>query len=197
VTRLIVIICLGLLGTACSPYLGQASTVHPDLVHQERGWILVDNVPLVRQKAEYDCGPAALAMVVSYLRPELANDPFFTRAANTRVSVRDLRDHARALGLSAFVLEGTPEDLVHELQNKRPVIAGIGKPTVQGPVFHYEVVIGFHPKTRRVLMLDPAEGWLQNSFTGFIEEWQATGRVLLVVIPPAPDPAHDIIPNTR
>jgi hypothetical protein len=69
----------------------------------------------------------------------------------------------------------------------RPVIAGIGKPTVQGPVFHYEVVIGFHPETRRVLMLDPAEGWLQNSFAGFIEEWQAAGRVLLVVMPlPAP-----------
>jgi predicted double-glycine peptidase len=177
--------------------LGRASVVHPELVHEERGWIFIDNVPLVRQKAEHDCGPAALAMVVSYLRPELANDPFFTRAANTRVSVRDLRDHARALGLSAFVLEGTPEDLVHEIQNRRPVIAGVGKPTVRGPVFHYEVVIGFHPETRRVLMLDPAEGWLQNSFAGFIEEWQATGRVLLVVIPPAPDPTHDIFVDTR
>jgi ABC-type bacteriocin/lantibiotic exporter with double-glycine peptidase domain len=182
--RLIAFICFGLLCTACSPYMGHASTVQPDLVHQERGWIFVDNVPLVRQRAEHDCGPAALAMVVSYLRPELANDPFFTQAANTRVSVRELRDHARALGLSAFVLEGTPEDLVHELRSRRPVIAGVGKPTVQGPVFHYEVVVGFHPETRRVLMLDPAEGWLQNSFAGFIEEWQATGRVLLVVMPP-------------
>jgi predicted double-glycine peptidase len=182
--RLLTFLALAALCTACSPYTGHASTVHPDLVRNEPGWLVVDQVPLVRQKAEHDCGPAALAMLVTRMRPELASDPFFTHAANAQVSVGDLRDHARQLGFQAFVVEGTVEDLVHELKSGRPVIAGIGKPTVQGRVFHYEVVIGFHAESRRVLMLDPAEGWLQNTFAGFIEEWQATGRVLLIVLPP-------------
>lgn len=190
--RLLPVIAFAALCTACSPYTGHASTVHPELVHREPGWLLVGQVPLVRQKAEYDCGPAALAMVVTSMRPELASDPFFTHAANARVSVGALRDHARKLGFQAFVVEGTVDDLVHEIKSGRPVIAGIGKPTVQDRVFHYQVIVGIHPKSRRVLMLDPAEGWLQNSFAGFIEEWQATGRVLLVVMPPAaaaPEPA--------
>jgi ABC-type bacteriocin/lantibiotic exporter with double-glycine peptidase domain len=172
---------------ACSPYVGSASRVRPEQVRQERDWVLVEHVPTLRQRARHDCGPTALAMVVRYLEPErdLAHDRFFAGLEDRHVAVSELRNHARSLGLTAFVVEGTPDDLLHELHSGRPVIVGVGKPTLQGTVFHYEVVIGYHRRTRRILMIDPAEGWLQNSFEGFVREWQASGRALLVVMPTA------------
>ena len=66
----------------------------------------------------------------------------------------------------------------------------MAKPTVQGAVSHFEVVIGIHPESRRIATFDPAAGWRQNSLLDFMTEWQATGRVLLVVMPRAPAELH-------
>jgi ABC-type bacteriocin/lantibiotic exporter with double-glycine peptidase domain len=167
----------------------------------ERGWLAVSHVPLVRQHGEHDCGAAALAMVIERYRPDLKRDAFFRAPANQRVSAEQLRDHARALGFEAFVVQGTADDLVHELRAGRPVVVGVAKPTVQGPVAHYQVLVGMHAASQRVALLDPAEGWRQNSFAGFLREWQASGNVLLVVIPreaqvaPAPAPAPAPVPE--
>jgi hypothetical protein len=54
---------------------------------------------------------------------------------------------------------------------------------LRSAVSHYEVVIGMHRDSQRVATLDPALGMRQNSFAGFLTEWQATGAVLLVVVP--------------
>jgi predicted double-glycine peptidase len=139
---------------------------------------------LLRQSGDYDCGPTALAMVVTYYEPALRGSPLLAARTDRRASAGDLRDRARALGLPAFVVEGSPEDLVHELESGRPVVVGVAKPTLKGAVSHFEVVVGIHPATRRIATFDPAEGWRQNSLTDFMTEWQATGRVLVVVMPP-------------
>jgi hypothetical protein len=36
-----------------------------------------------------------------------------------------------------------------------------------------------------VATLDPAIGWRRNSVSGFLAEWDPTGRLMLVVSPPA------------
>jgi hypothetical protein len=77
---------------------------------------------------------------------------------------------------------------VHELQNGRPVIVGMAKPTaLQHAVSHFEVVVGMNAGSHRVATFDPAAGWRQNSLIDFMTEWQSTGRVLLVVMPPPAD----------
>jgi ABC-type bacteriocin/lantibiotic exporter with double-glycine peptidase domain len=172
--------------SACSAYTGAARPLRHDAFRQEPGWIFVRHVPLLRQAGDLDCGPTALAMVVDYYRPELRGSPLLAAYPDRRASAGDLRDRARALGLHAFVVDGSPEDLAHELQSGRPVIVGMAKPTVQGAVSHFEVVIGIHPQSRRIATFDPAAGWRQNSLLDFMTEWQATGRVLLVVMPVAP-----------
>lgn len=176
----LVILCLFV--GACG-YTGAARDLNPEVWKHERGWISVDDVPMVLQKADHDCGPAALAMVLAYWHradPSHRLDGF---PPNARVAAAALRDRARTLGLSAFVIEGTLNDIKHELLLKRPVIVGLAKPTTTGPVSHYEVVIGIHPASKRVVTLDPANGLRQNTFDDFAFEWISAGRLLLVVLP--------------
>ena len=49
---------------------------------------------------------------------------------------------------------------------------------------HYEVVVGINAGKRRVLLHDPARGLRQDGFDGFTTEWQAAGKLTLVVAPP-------------
>lgn len=167
-------------------YTGEARELARETLTRERGWLRVDRVPLLRQHGRYDCGPTALAMVLSYWFPNVPAERWTATARDDRKSASELRDRARALGLSSFVVEGTFEDIAYELSRGRPVIVGTAKPTATGAVSHYEVVIGLHLESRRIATLDPGAGLRQNSLLGFLREWQPTGRLLLVVLPAKP-----------
>lgn len=176
------------LGAACSvnAYTGAARELRPETLRTEPGWLVVDGVPLLRQRGEHDCGPAALAMVLGYWHPEVPAARFTSPPTVEQTSARELRNRAYALGLTAFVVEGTLEDIVFELRRKRPVIVGVAKPTVTGGVAHFEVVVGLHVASQRIATLDPGAGLRQNLLADFLREWIPTGRVLLVVLPRAP-----------
>jgi len=176
---------LAMCASACSVYSGDATTLQAAQLRREAGWVYVDGVPELRQAHEQDCGPTALAMELADYRAAEREQVLAALPAERRASVTELRDFAKARGFNAFVVEGKPEDLVFELKQGRPLIVGMAKPTVGGAVAHYEVVIGMHRDSQRVATLDPAAGLRQNSFSGFLSEWQATGRVLLVMIPQA------------
>jgi len=178
-------LCLSIGG--CVGYTGSARDLSPDAWKHEPGWFAVDGVPLFRQRAEHDCGPTALAMVLAYWHVLAPSNPRDDFSANKRVSAGELRDYALARGMSAFVVAGTLLDIEHELKQGRPVIVGVAKPSANGAVAHYEVVVGLHPQTRRIATLDPAVGWQQNSLVGFLNEWVPTGSVLLVVLPAKPE----------
>jgi ABC-type bacteriocin/lantibiotic exporter with double-glycine peptidase domain len=182
---------LALLITCCAGcagfgYTGAARDLSSTAIDSEPGWIAVRGVPLYRQQHQHDCGPTALAMVLRYWDHD-AQVEALLQSRDERRSTADLRSLARDRGFAAFVLEGTVEDLVHEISNGRPVIVGVAKPSVQGRVAHYEVVVGIHPRSQRVATLDPAVGWRQNTYAGFIDEWVTTGRVLIVVLPKKAD----------
>ncbi len=178
-----VVCCAGCAGIG---YTGAARELSSTAVDSEPGWIAVHGVPLYRQQHQHDCGPTALAMVLRYWDHDAHVEALLEQRDDERRSTADLRKLARDRGFAAFVLEGTVEDLVHEISNGRPVIVGVAKPSVNGRVSHYEVVIGIHPASRRIATLDPAEGWRQNTYAGFLDEWLSTGRVLLVVLPEEP-----------
>lgn len=174
---------LAISSSACSVYTGTATTLKPQALHEEPGWVAIDGVPALRQAHELDCGPTALAMVLEFYGAADHAKVLAALPANRRVSAADLRDLAKRFGFDAFVVEGSPDDLVYELKHGRPVIVGVAKPTVREAVAHYEVVVGMNRGGQRVATLDPAVGLRQNTFAGFLAEWQSAGRVLLVVVP--------------
>jgi ABC-type bacteriocin/lantibiotic exporter with double-glycine peptidase domain len=144
----------------------------------------VQGVPIVRQRSQKDCGAAALAAVLEYWGKPTAQERISAAVETSSLGIRagELQRYAESAGLKAFVFNGAFEDLTHELQSGRPAIVGMAKP-IGGDraLAHYEIVVGYHPKTHRVLTIDPAEGLRENTLVGFMTEWQPTERLTLVV----------------
>lgn len=170
-------------GACGNLYTGSATTLKTNELDQESGWVRVDGVPEMLQKHELDCGPTALAMVLAFHGGATQAEVLAALSDEERAQVTQLRDLAKKRGFDSFIMEGKPEDLVYELQHGRPVIVGVAKPTIKSAVAHYEVVVGLHRESQRIATIDPAVGLRQNTFSGFLTEWQGAGRVLLVVIP--------------
>lgn len=173
--------------TAGGCYRGSAHDAELSAIRNDSGWVRVE-VPLVRQSGSKDCGAAALAAVLGYWgRPVEAHeiDRATGRSAGRRVSAGQLASYAKERGLSAFVFYGDFADLAHELDRGRPVIVGVAKQyAAKKALAHYEVVVGYHRASRRILTLDPAHGFRENSMKGFLAEWAPTGRVTLVAFEP-------------
>jgi hypothetical protein len=170
------------IASACAPvYMGKSETLRADAFRTEPGWQAIQGVPELRQQTEVDCGPVALTMVTQYWEP--GSQPLPTALAE-RVSAGDLRDAARANGYRAFLVEGTLNDIQHELAERRPVIVGMAKPTTSGALGHYEVVVGLNEQHQLIATHDPALGPRRYRFEDFLREWINAGRPLLVVIGP-------------
>jgi len=172
--------------TLAGCYHGTARSVSPADLRAEPGWVMVQGVPDVRQESLRDCGPAALAMVLqrwgvpaaSRAEVEQALPPDVTA---TGAAAGALRDLARSRGLRAFLIKGQVEDLMHEVGAGRPVLVGLVQRYGDKALSHYEVVVGYNPVTRRLLLHDPGHGPREDGFDGFGEEWKPTGNLTLVV----------------
>ncbi len=174
---------LVLTSSACSPiYTGRSETLRPDAFRTEVGWTAVQGVPELKQKSEIDCGPVALAMVAQYWEGSSGSSAATETAQ--RASAGELRDQARARGYSAFLVVGTLNDIERELSEQRPMIVGMAKPTTEGALGHYEVVVGMHRDRQLIATLDPALGRRQYTFDNFLREWIGAGRPLLVLLGP-------------
>jgi ABC-type bacteriocin/lantibiotic exporter with double-glycine peptidase domain len=187
---------LGLLvfgATACSTR-GTTPSFDPEELRSSPGWIAVNGVPVSRQTGESDSGIAALTMIFGYWGiDEWSRDRVATACpviAHHGNRARDLRACAREAGLDAHLVHGAWEDLVHELRAGRPVIVGLVKSYRKGPMMHYEVVVAVHPHQHRIVTLDPAHGWRENTAHAFLVEWEASTGLLLVfqANPPVPVP---------
>lgn len=172
---------LGGLG-GCASYTGSARTITPAAL-EEPGWLRVRGVTFLPQRAESDCGAAAIGMVVGFWTrtPPDAIAADLRPAPPTGLEAARLRDTARARDLAAFVIAAQVADLEHELAAGRPVLVGMQKPQRRGTLAHYEVVVAYHRARRLVVTLDPAEGLRQNTLDGFLAEWEGAGRLAVIV----------------
>jgi ABC-type bacteriocin/lantibiotic exporter with double-glycine peptidase domain len=167
----------------CSTYTGKARDFSPARLATEPGWIAARGVPLHRQRHEADCGASAVAMVIAHWTrgdPEaIAGE--LRPAPERGLAAGRLRDHARRRGLAAFLVRGEVADLVREIGAGRPVLVGLVKPSGPRALTHYEVVVAVHRQRRLIVTLDPAEGWRENSVASFLDEWNPSGRLAMVV----------------
>ena len=164
-------------------YTGEAKDFDPSELTASPGWISVPEVPLALQKSTEDCGTAALSMILDYWHIPMTPEEWESSdllLAGKGSRARDLRDLARQKGLQAFLIHGRWEDLRNEVDRGHPVIVGLVKPANSGAVTHYEVVVAVHPERQIVVTHDPANGWRQNSVSGFRKEWDPAGYLTLV-----------------
>lgn len=175
--------------SGCYSYTGGARGVDPKTISIDDGWIVAEETPLVRQRGPIDCGPAALAMMAGRWNVALSVEgavAALPKPAPEGASLGDLRDLARAKGLSAFAISGDHATLIHELRAGRPVLLGLYAPYGQKYVqSHYEVLVATRPQASEYVTLDPARGWRVRSWKDLDAEWKKAGRPALVVLGPS------------
>ncbi|MFO0745101.1 MAG: cysteine peptidase family C39 domain-containing protein [Myxococcota bacterium] len=184
---------LGAAASGCAHYVGRAKPIAASAVDAHAGWVVAAPTPTVRQRGLSDCGLAALAMVAGrWGMPLTLEEAGRGVPAPTSAGLRlaDLRDAARARGLTAFAIQADRATLLHELGLGRPVIVGLLRPySARKAISHYEVVVAMRPDDGSVATIDPAgEGdgaWLTRRWSDLEAEWKPAGRPALVVLGPA------------
>jgi len=183
------LLALGAAG-GCASYRGSSHEVSAAVLEKQPGWVRLDKVELVHQQGIKDCGSAALSTVLEYFEPNghgldrKSIEGTLREKPGDGLSAGQLRDYAKARGFDAFVIQGTLDDLQHEIDEGRPVIVGVHKPLSNKEVLaHYEVVVGYHPDRGDMLTLDPSLGLRRFDRDGFLAEWKSAGMVTLVVMP--------------
>lgn len=161
---------------------------------------MVSNFPLVRQQKHDDCGAAALASVLRFWGREASPESITATVGrkNSRLRAGDMAAYARKNGLRSFVFFGTMADVEYELKRGRPVIVGLGKRIDDKKALsHYEVVVGYEPQQKLVMLLDPGRGWQVDSVEGFAEEWSRSKGVTIVMFAPegSEEPASSEAPG--
>jgi ABC-type bacteriocin/lantibiotic exporter with double-glycine peptidase domain len=178
--------------TGCASLGGRSRTFDESRLDHAEGWTVAASTPAVLQVGSKDCGAAALAMVAGRWRVPLslegattaldgiAASPPGSRADGARLG--DLRDVARAHGLTAYAVKGDRDMLLYELRTGRPVVVGVLIPHSMGRArSHYEVVVAWNADDDQYVTIDPARGWRVRSWTELDAEWLPAGRPALVV----------------
>src|SRR5687767_205942 len=107
---------VALLGTGCRlSYTGGAKPVNA--AQLDEGWLRAAATPVVKQRAQTDCGLAALAMVAGAWGKQVTVDELRRDVKMTPKGVKlgALRDVARARGFEAYAISGKHDDLRREL----------------------------------------------------------------------------------
>jgi len=148
---------------------------------------LITTVPFIPQE-EYQCGPAALAMVLQYYGAAVHPDEI-TRALYLP-SVRgtlnlDLEFYARRLGFQARSFAGTLDRVKDELRHGHPLIVfqDLGGPL--DPVPHFAVLVGYDERRQAVVLHSGTTAYHVLSYADFERTW-ARRRAWTLLITPGP-----------
>jgi predicted double-glycine peptidase len=175
---------IAVVGTGCASFRGSAPTATSSA--QTERWTKLQNFPLVLQEKGDDCGAAALSAVVRYWGYPASAQSIEASLGreDRRLQAADMEAYARSVGLRSYVFYGTMKDVVHELERGRPVVVGLGKMIEEKKALsHYEVVVGYEPEKKQVLLLDPGRGFQVVSLDSFAREWAVSKGVTMVAMP--------------
>lgn len=115
---------------------------------------------IIKQKYDYDCGPASLAMVFCY-NNTCQEYPDLLKMAGAKRGTDNLRmkELAEEIGFKTKMKENAEiEDIKKFIEKKIPVIVNYIEPTMN--IGHYSVVVGINEKLI-----------LANTDNGEEEEW--------------------------
>jgi len=163
-------------------------------------------IPLtpIAQPDRLGCGYACMTTVALYLgvpQEKVASDNITRTYATRPLSSLHLVKMATDLGLVAFAIPGTPDDLKDNLSKGRPVItlltrrprtasfpSGMWAAETENSALggaHWVVVVGITPKDE-VILYDPSQGHLIMPMKAFLQSWEKERRVCVVTGVPPP-----------
>lgn len=151
----------------------------------------LDAVPFYPQD-EYQCGPAALAMVLGAtgrsVEPEMLRPQLYLPGRYGSLQV-EMLGAARRNGLVAVELSSGLSGLLVELAAGNPVIVLQNLAFDWSPVWHYAVAIGFDLDAQRILLRSGGERRLVMRLGSFERSWGRGDHWAMLALPPQRAPA--------
>jgi tetratricopeptide (TPR) repeat protein len=158
------------------PALAQGLTPHAQ----------VDSVPFFAQK-EYECGPAALAMVLGAVgvaaTPEDMVEQVYLPARKGSLQVEMLAA-TRQRGLLAYVLQPALHDLLQEVAAGHAVLVFQNLSLPVYPVWHYAVVIGYDLPSNTITLHSGETSRMEMSLYTFERTWARGQYWSMLALPP-------------
>jgi ABC-type bacteriocin/lantibiotic exporter with double-glycine peptidase domain len=149
---------------------------------------LIATVPFIAQDA-FQCGPAALAMVLRYWgaaadADEISRALYLPSARG--VLNLELEFEARRRGFRTQALEGTLDRAKAEIRRGRPVIVfqDLGRGPVSVP--HFAVLLGYDDRAEVVVLHSGTTPYRVLSYTEFLRTWATRRGWSLLITPPGP-----------
>lgn len=153
--------------------------------------LLLQHVPFHPQE-KYQCGPAALAMVLGAsglpADPEALASQVYLPGREGSLQV-ELGAAMRRAGRIPYPVAQTPDALLLEVQAGRPVLVLQNLLTRTVPRWHYAVVVGADPARNRIVLHSGTRQALATPARTFLRTWDWAGRWGLVALRPGELPA--------
>lgn len=171
-----------LLLAGCSALIPQTIALRTDWPAGVPRQLELTQVPFFPQ-AEFQCGPAALAMAMAYagasVRPEALVGEVWLPARQGSLQ-REMLAAPRRHGLVGYPLAPSYADLLRELAAGHPVLVlqDVG-PVL--PEWHYAVVNGFDYASGTLLLRSGLQARQEMPFSYFERTWRAGGYWAMVV----------------
>jgi tetratricopeptide (TPR) repeat protein len=152
---------------------------------------VIDRVPFYAQK-EYECGPAALAMVLSAagmaVMPDALVEQVYLPARKGSLQVEMLAA-TRQRGLIAYPLKPALKDLLQEVAAGNPVLVFQNLALPIYPVWHYAVVIAYDLERNTITLHSGETARLEMSLFTFERTWARGNYWSMLALAPDTLPA--------
>jgi len=185
-----VLVC-ALLSACATPQVTQLRQRAPDTVAAVAQQAELKGVPFYAQK-EYECGPAALAMVMvaagASVTPEALVDQVYLPARKGSLQVEMLAA-TRKQGLLAYTLKPALQDLLQEVAAGHPVLVFQNVSLPIYPVWHYAVVIGYDLQRNTITLHSGETERLEMSLFTFERTWARGDYWAMLALAPTQLPA--------
>src|SRR5262249_35844183 len=146
---------------------------------------LIAAVPFIPQEA-YQCGPAALAMVLRYwgapADPDEIGRALYLPSARGVLNL-ELEFEARRRGFRTEAFEGTLDRAKTELRQGRPIIVfqDLGRGPVSVP--HFAVLVGYDDRSEVVVLHSGTTAFHVLSYAEFLRTWAVHRAWSLLITP--------------
>jgi hypothetical protein len=164
---------------------------HTNLADGHPTHVELADVPFYPQE-QYQCGPAALAMVLTYAgvarTPQDMTGQVYLPGREGSLQPEMLAA-TRLVGLLPYTLSTEPDALLQELAAGHPVVVLLNLRFDFLPEWHYAVLVGYDLTRKEVVMRSGTNRRLIMALRDFDQSWAKARRWAFVAMPPDQIPA--------
>lgn len=145
-------------------------------------------------QSRYQCGPAALATVLTYSGVETSPESLVSKVyiPSLKGSLQaEMTAAARQAGRVPYQLRSDIVQIQAEVAAGRPVLLLLNLAVPWYPRWHYAVVIGYQPEAQRFILRSGTEARESVDFAVLNQQWMQAGSWGLVMLRPGELPAAD------